>query len=109
MLLRRDERTTTIAKQPDDQEEEEDVCPICLEEYDDSNPAAETLCNHKFHLQCAMEWAQRSDDCPVCLVRPLQLRVQEQQHELALVAEDAKRAREARAAAEAVTAAQAAS
>lgn len=46
--------------------EEEDVCPICLEEYDDENPRNLTKCEHHFHLSCILEWMERSDSCPIC-------------------------------------------
>eukprot|EP00252_Welwitschia_mirabilis_P002374 TRINITY_DN12301_c0_g2_i1.p1 TRINITY_DN12301_c0_g2~~TRINITY_DN12301_c0_g2_i1.p1 ORF type:complete len:199 (+),score=33.82 TRINITY_DN12301_c0_g2_i1:255-851(+) len=46
--------------------EEEDVCPTCLEEYDDENPRILTKCEHHFHLACILEWLERSDSCPMC-------------------------------------------
>ncbi|XP_065858320.1 probable E3 ubiquitin-protein ligase RHB1A [Euphorbia lathyris] len=46
--------------------EEEDVCPTCLEEYDEENPRITTKCEHHFHLACIFEWMERSDTCPVC-------------------------------------------
>ncbi|XP_059459103.1 probable E3 ubiquitin-protein ligase RHB1A [Corylus avellana] len=46
--------------------EEEDVCPICLEEYDAENPSLITRCEHHFHLSCILEWMERSDACPIC-------------------------------------------
>ncbi|KAJ1403520.1 Zinc finger, RING-type [Sesbania bispinosa] len=46
--------------------EEEDVCPICLEEYDVENPKTLTKCEHHFHLSCILEWMERSDSCPIC-------------------------------------------
>ncbi|XP_057756871.1 probable E3 ubiquitin-protein ligase RHB1A isoform X1 [Arachis stenosperma] len=46
--------------------EEEDVCPICLEEYDVENPKNLTKCEHHFHLSCILEWMERSDSCPIC-------------------------------------------
>ncbi|GAB4861710.1 Probable E3 ubiquitin-protein ligase rhb1a [Ancistrocladus abbreviatus] len=46
--------------------EEEDVCPICLEEYDAENPKMITNCEHDFHLSCILDWMERSDSCPVC-------------------------------------------
>eukprot|EP00271_Cylindrocystis_brebissonii_P009543 TRINITY_DN244_c0_g1_i1.p1 TRINITY_DN244_c0_g1~~TRINITY_DN244_c0_g1_i1.p1 ORF type:complete len:528 (+),score=157.59 TRINITY_DN244_c0_g1_i1:98-1585(+) len=32
-----------------------------------------TLCKHDFHLQCILEWSQRSHECPMCW-RPLSLK-----------------------------------
>ncbi|KAJ7962418.1 E3 ubiquitin-protein ligase [Quillaja saponaria] len=46
--------------------EEEDVCPICLEEYIETNPKIMTKCEHHFHLSCILEWMERSDCCPIC-------------------------------------------
>ncbi|KAM0867540.1 hypothetical protein ACQ4PT_041926 [Festuca glaucescens] len=51
---------------PEDKIEEEDVCPICLEEYDEENPRSITKCEHHFHLCCILEWMERSETCPVC-------------------------------------------
>ncbi|KAK4789387.1 hypothetical protein SAY86_020706 [Trapa natans] len=46
--------------------DEDDVCPICLEEYDKENPRLLTKCEHHFHLSCILEWMERSDVCPMC-------------------------------------------
>lgn len=48
------------------QEEEENVCSICLDEFCDDDPISETQCGHGYHLQCIMQWAQRSQECPLC-------------------------------------------
>uniref|UniRef100_A0A0D6QYI0 RING-type E3 ubiquitin transferase n=1 Tax=Araucaria cunninghamii TaxID=56994 RepID=A0A0D6QYI0_ARACU len=47
-------------------EDEEDVCPTCLEEYDEENPKIITKCDHHFHLACILEWMERSETCPIC-------------------------------------------
>eukprot|EP00250_Pteridium_aquilinum_P002285 c12482_g1_i1 orf=85-1281(+) len=52
------------------QEACDDSCSICLEPFCDSDPATVTSCKHDYHLQCILEWAQRSKDCPMCW-RPL--------------------------------------
>ncbi|XP_077225882.1 E3 ubiquitin-protein ligase RHF2A-like [Tasmannia lanceolata] len=44
----------------------EDGCSICLEEFCDSDPSTVTSCKHEFHLQCVLEWCQRSSQCPMC-------------------------------------------
>lgn len=46
--------------------EEPNVCSICLDEFTDSDPAVATVCSHSYHLQCIMQWAQRSRECPLC-------------------------------------------
>ncbi|XP_057534031.1 E3 ubiquitin-protein ligase RHF2A-like [Amaranthus tricolor] len=44
----------------------DDACSICLEEFCDSDPSTVTGCKHEFHLQCILEWCQRSSQCPMC-------------------------------------------
>ncbi|WMV35686.1 hypothetical protein MTR67_029071 [Solanum verrucosum] len=50
-----------------------DACSICLEEFSDSDPSTVTGCKHEFHLQCILEWCQRSSQCPMCW-QPLSLK-----------------------------------
>ncbi|XP_010520476.1 PREDICTED: E3 ubiquitin-protein ligase RHF2A-like [Tarenaya hassleriana] len=44
----------------------DDACSICLEVFCDSNPSTVTTCKHEYHLQCVLEWCQRSSQCPMC-------------------------------------------
>ncbi|XP_044484084.1 E3 ubiquitin-protein ligase RHF1A-like [Mangifera indica] len=44
----------------------EDACSICLEPFSAADPATVTSCKHEYHLQCILEWSQRSKECPVC-------------------------------------------
>lgn len=48
------------------QEACEDACSICLEPFCDTDPSTVTSCKHEYHLQCILEWAQRSKQCPMC-------------------------------------------
>ncbi|CAA6662831.1 unnamed protein product [Spirodela intermedia] len=48
------------------QEACDDACSICLEAFSDSDPSTVTGCKHEFHLQCILEWCQRSSQCPMC-------------------------------------------
>ncbi|XP_042017356.1 E3 ubiquitin-protein ligase RHF2A-like isoform X2 [Salvia splendens] len=52
------------------QESCDDACSICLEGFGDSDPMTVivnvTSCKHEFHLQCILEWCQRSSNCPMC-------------------------------------------
>lgn len=48
------------------QESCDDACSICLEDFCDSDPSTVTSCKHEFHLQCILEWCQRSSQCPMC-------------------------------------------
>lgn len=44
----------------------DDACSICLEDFSESDPSTLTTCKHDFHLQCILEWCQRSSQCPMC-------------------------------------------
>uniref|UniRef100_A0A5B6Z5S2 RING-type E3 ubiquitin transferase n=1 Tax=Davidia involucrata TaxID=16924 RepID=A0A5B6Z5S2_DAVIN len=48
------------------QEACDDACSICLEAFCESDPSTVTSCKHEFHLQCILEWCQRSSHCPMC-------------------------------------------
>ncbi|XP_076903836.1 E3 ubiquitin-protein ligase RHF2A-like [Bidens hawaiensis] len=48
------------------QEACDDSCSICLEAFCDNDPKTVTGCKHEFHLQCILEWCQRSSNCPMC-------------------------------------------
>ncbi|KAL6976496.1 RING-type E3 ubiquitin transferase [Sarracenia purpurea var. burkii] len=48
------------------QEACDDACSICLEAFCESDPSTVTCCKHEFHLQCILEWCQRSSHCPMC-------------------------------------------
>ncbi|XP_059654517.1 E3 ubiquitin-protein ligase RHF1A-like [Cornus florida] len=44
----------------------EDACSMCLEPFNTDDPASITNCKHEYHLQCILEWSQRSKECPIC-------------------------------------------
>ncbi|XP_024974938.1 E3 ubiquitin-protein ligase RHF2A-like isoform X2 [Cynara cardunculus var. scolymus] len=44
----------------------DDACSICLESFSENDPPTVTGCKHEFHLQCILEWCQRSSQCPMC-------------------------------------------
>ncbi|XP_071739927.1 E3 ubiquitin-protein ligase RHF2A-like [Rutidosis leptorrhynchoides] len=44
----------------------DDACSICLEAFSENDPPTVTGCKHDFHLQCILEWCQRSSQCPMC-------------------------------------------
>ena len=50
----------------DSDDEDVDCCCICLEPFTDDNPAIATKCKHDYHLQCIMQWYQKSAACPLC-------------------------------------------
>ncbi|KAI5580141.1 hypothetical protein BDE02_08G135700 [Populus trichocarpa] len=45
---------------------EDDACSICLDPFTPQDPATVTCCKHEYHLQCIVEWSQRSKECPIC-------------------------------------------
>ncbi|PKI31278.1 E3 ubiquitin-protein ligase RHF1A [Punica granatum] len=49
-----------------DDEVFEDSCSICLEPFTAQDPSTITTCKHEYHLQCILEWSQRSKECPIC-------------------------------------------
>ncbi|CAA7028038.1 unnamed protein product [Microthlaspi erraticum] len=55
--------TAFVAASDDDTD---DACSICLESFTLQDPATVTSCKHEYHLQCIIEWSQRSKECPIC-------------------------------------------
>lgn len=45
---------------------DDDTCSICLDSFSHDNPSTMTYCKHEYHLQCILEWCQRSSQCPMC-------------------------------------------
>jgi len=46
---------------------EDNVCPICLEPYDEGDFIIESKhCPHKFHKTCILLWLEKNDACPCC-------------------------------------------
>ncbi|CAL1370741.1 unnamed protein product [Linum trigynum] len=67
----------------------EDACSICLENFTSSDPSTLTKCRHEYHLQCILEWCQRSSDCPMCL-QPVSLKDPSSQELFAAVERERK-------------------
>ncbi|XP_019087713.1 PREDICTED: E3 ubiquitin-protein ligase RHF1A [Camelina sativa] len=49
-----------------DDDNTDDACSICLEPFTLQDPSTVTSCKHEYHLQCIIEWSQRSKECPIC-------------------------------------------
>ena len=51
--------------------EEEDVCPICLEPFDDTLTYSRYACTHTYHDVCIAQWQNSSQQltCPICKTR----------------------------------------
>lgn len=45
---------------------EEEVCPICLQEFEEGEELVVTFCLHQFHGEHLWLWAQMSPLCPMC-------------------------------------------
>eukprot|EP01006_Ploeotia_vitrea_P042917 TRINITY_DN66672_c11_g4_i2.p2 TRINITY_DN66672_c11_g4~~TRINITY_DN66672_c11_g4_i2.p2 ORF type:complete len:194 (-),score=82.08 TRINITY_DN66672_c11_g4_i2:169-750(-) len=48
------------------QESEEDLCAICLSEFEDGESVRELRCRHHFHKSCVDQWLQKKKTCPLC-------------------------------------------
>ncbi|POM69063.1 hypothetical protein PHPALM_14692 [Phytophthora palmivora] len=46
--------------------ENDDVCPICLIEFEDGEDVRNLPCKHIFHVACIDEWLKRNTSCPMC-------------------------------------------
>ena len=44
------------------------MCPICLEDYKNSDQVchSKSQCGHIYHVACLMNWMIQNDDCPIC-------------------------------------------
>ncbi|XP_023549294.1 E3 ubiquitin-protein ligase RHF1A isoform X2 [Cucurbita pepo subsp. pepo] len=51
---------------PSDDAFEDDACCICLDPFTSHDPPSITSCKHEYHLQCILDWSQRSNECPIC-------------------------------------------
>lgn len=41
-------------------------CPICMEDYAETDPITKLNCGHYFHQACINEWLKKSSLCPYC-------------------------------------------
>ncbi|ETM97268.1 hypothetical protein PPTG_20392 [Phytophthora nicotianae INRA-310] len=46
--------------------ENEDICPICLIDFEDGEDVRNLPCKHIFHVACIDEWLKRNTSCPMC-------------------------------------------
>ncbi|KAF5795315.1 putative transcription factor C2H2 family [Helianthus annuus] len=56
------EETTDQEKE----EEEEDICAICLQEFEVGETCVALECNHGYHQECIEKWLQQKNNCPIC-------------------------------------------
>lgn len=56
------------------QQQKEENCPICADQFADSDQIQFLTCFHKFHCECIGKWFEVEDTCPYCKERqPLDL------------------------------------
>uniref|UniRef100_A0A1I7TBV2 RING-type E3 ubiquitin transferase n=1 Tax=Caenorhabditis tropicalis TaxID=1561998 RepID=A0A1I7TBV2_9PELO len=46
--------------------DEEDMCTVCLSEFEDGEDTRKLLCDHLFHPQCISKWLEINKKCPMC-------------------------------------------
>ncbi|CAI2367702.1 unnamed protein product [Moneuplotes crassus] len=44
----------------------EEICSICLGQFEIGSKAITLKCNHKFHCDCIRRWLQQRQICPYC-------------------------------------------
>ncbi|XP_036341122.1 ERAD-associated E3 ubiquitin-protein ligase HRD1B-like [Rhagoletis pomonella] len=42
------------------------VCVICRENFSENDEILKTVCSHKFHRHCLLNWLKRNPSCPQC-------------------------------------------
>uniref|UniRef100_K3WHR7 RING-type domain-containing protein n=1 Tax=Globisporangium ultimum (strain ATCC 200006 / CBS 805.95 / DAOM BR144) TaxID=431595 RepID=K3WHR7_GLOUD len=61
-----DQLASVDAANNDDTTSNEDLCPICLIEFEDDEDVRNLPCKHIFHVPCIDEWFKRNTSCPMC-------------------------------------------
>ena len=51
-----------------DDENDENLCIICVDEYEAGDELVVLPCIHRFHDDCIEEWLQQHDTCPICKI-----------------------------------------
>ena len=44
----------------------DDICAICMREYEENDEIGILGCRHEYHAQCITSWLIRKNNCPVC-------------------------------------------
>lgn len=61
-----DIRLVSISSDEDDFENEDNLCSICLSNFNEMKTIKLTECHHCFHYKCIKEWLKDNDRCPLC-------------------------------------------
>ena len=43
-----------------------DICPICIDVFEENQEIVKLECNHIYHKQCIEMWFQKKRICPLC-------------------------------------------
>ena len=54
------------SKSPDGDGEDEELCPICLVDYDEGDTLQLLPCGHFYHPECIEQWLTNKNSCPMC-------------------------------------------
>lgn len=55
-----------LYEKKENDEEEEDVCTVCLSNYEPGESLRKLPCNHVFHPDCIYKWLDINKKCPMC-------------------------------------------
>ncbi|XP_050229224.1 E3 ubiquitin-protein ligase At3g02290-like [Mercurialis annua] len=59
-------------------EEDDDVCPICIEKFNDDNECVVLPCSHMFHKLCLQNWLNKNTLCPIRRAAKLEIHLANQ-------------------------------
>jgi len=52
--------------EPDNEEDEEEMCSVCITEYEQGDQVMRLPCGHRFHQDCIISWLRIKRICPLC-------------------------------------------
>ncbi|GBG34553.1 E3 ubiquitin-protein ligase ATL4 [Hondaea fermentalgiana] len=59
-------RNLPVIRFMDTGRDEDEVCPICLADYEPEDELLQLPCGHMFHPECGETWLVKNDSCPLC-------------------------------------------
>lgn len=57
---------TRLKYSPQNKKIKNDICPVCLEEFRNTERVALCPCRHSFHVKCLQQWLDQHNTCPMC-------------------------------------------
>ncbi len=58
------EITNTL--QQGQEKKKDDLCSVCLIEFEMEDLVRKTICDHLFHKECLEQWLKKHENCPIC-------------------------------------------